>query len=89
MSTQVRIQVLFTENTPVGQYTDAIYFTEAEYAAKSPSDIEALKQIRIDNWVRRINNPPIKKEPTKEELQLQADALQNELNQINEKISGK
>lgn len=57
MADTVRVQVLFTEDTDYGQFTDALYFTQDEYALLLPNDIEAMKQSRIDNWIAVITMP--------------------------------
>lgn len=43
MSETVMVQVRFTEATETGEYSDALYFTQAEYAAKQRTEIDALK----------------------------------------------
>lgn len=53
---QVRIQVLFTEKTAHGDFTDALYFTEEEYASKTREEIDLQKAIRVKNYVSNIDN---------------------------------
>ena len=56
---QIRVQVIFTfpadGNMP--SYTDALYFTPDEYAALSPTDLDAQKQERYNNWLTVISQP--------------------------------
>ena len=66
----VKIQVLFSEETKYGTFTDALYFTQQEYAALTPLDIKQMEQQRIDNYVSSIDNAPPEKDLTKKELQL-------------------
>lgn len=68
MADQVFIQVRFKEQTPYGELNDALYFTQAEYATKNQTEIDLIKQTRVDNYVNVIQNTPAAKEPTKQEL---------------------
>ncbi len=54
MSEQVKIQVLFTEKTEYGDFTDALYFTESEFLSMTREKIDALKQERLNNWILSI-----------------------------------
>lgn len=71
MMETVRIQVLFTEDTPKGPYTDALYFTQAEYAATPRKTIDDAKAARVTAWKAIIDAPPI--ELTKADIQKQID----------------
>lgn len=66
-----RVQILFTEDTPYGEYTDALYFTPDEYLLKTQADLDTLKQQRVSGYVNAIQNAPAPVEATKEELQAQ------------------
>lgn len=66
-----RVQILFTEDTQYGEYTDALYFTPEEYLLKTQADLDILKQQRVSGYVNAIKNAPAPVEPTKEELQAQ------------------
>ncbi len=84
---QIFIQIRFSVDTEVGNYSDALYFTEPEYFSKTRADIDALKQQRINNFVTLVKTPaPIVPDPTKEELQKIADSLQIQLDEINKKL---
>ena len=66
---EIKVQVNFTADTIYGSYGDALYFTELEWASTIPTQVEAMKQARIDKWVAymaSVTSPPL---PTKEELQ--------------------
>ena len=36
---------------------DAIWLTQSQYDTMIPSDIDVIKQTRIDNWVAHVNTP--------------------------------
>lgn len=54
---QVRVQVMFTEPTKYGEYTDALYFSLDEYEAVSDQTIETLKAERVANYIDIVENP--------------------------------
>ena len=80
------VQVRFKEQTEVGEYNDALYFTQAEYQAKSQGDIDSMKQVRVTNWVNLVKNPLAYVEPTKSELQAQKAELEAQLSDVNTKL---
>lgn len=92
MADQKIIQIRFTKvykkdtKSPI-EYQDALNFTEDEYNLLDTLAIEDMKQKRFDNFVSIIENPPIPVNPTKEELQSQADELQRQLDEVNLKIA--
>ena len=65
MAEQIRIQVLFSEDTPYGSFQDALYYTEAEWETVKKSEVEKEKQRRLDNWKTIITTPSV--ELSKEE----------------------
>lgn len=79
---QVRVQVLFTEQTKHGEFTDALYFTPAEYAAMNKASIDQLKQERVDKHVEAIDKAPLRPGPTKAEIQAELDSLDAEKVQL-------
>jgi hypothetical protein len=83
----IRIQVLIKEQTEVGEFQDALYFTEEEYASLSEKDIQKMIDTRIENWVNQVQNPPIPEEPTKEDLESQKIELQKHIDEVELKIS--
>ncbi len=62
---EVRIQVIFREETLYGTYQDALWFSQAEYDALTPEALAAMKQARIDNWIKVVTTSVV--EPTAEE----------------------
>lgn len=62
---EVKIQVIFRVDTPHGTYQDALWFSQAEYDALSLEKLAAMKQERIDNWIKVVTTPTV--ESTKEE----------------------
>lgn len=84
MSQQIKVQVLFTEETAHGSFTDALYFTQEEFATKTQGDIDALKTERVNNYVTAIDeakNAPVV-EPTKEQLEAEKLQLQQSVAQL-------
>jgi hypothetical protein len=84
---KVRVQVQFSEDTEVGKYNDALYFTQEEYEQLTQKQIDAIKKQRVDNWVNIIKTPVIQKEQTKEELQIQEQQLINQKASIESQLS--
>ena len=54
-----KVQIIF-ERTSITNMTfrDALWFTQAEYAALTPENILTLQQERFDNWEAIVNAPP-------------------------------
>lgn len=88
MSEQVFIQVRFQEETEFGEYNDALYFTQAEYSSKQKSEINSLKQARVDGYVDAVRNAPTAKEPTKQELIDEKEKLLIQVADLDVKIAG-
>jgi len=62
--------VRIKRNVPgYGDFHDAIYFTEAEFAAMSEAQVEAAIQQRITNWVATIEAARAAPKPTNEEIE--------------------
>lgn len=57
----------------IGDYSDCLYKTPAEYAALTPADLEAEMQARYDNWLAVVNAVP--PAPTPEQIAAQVDAM--------------
>lgn len=83
---EIKIQLRFKSQTQFGEFNDAIYFTETEWANRVPSNIESQKNLRVSNWVNSVKNPPPIIPPTKAQLQLQADDLEKQLTDLKLKI---
>ena len=73
---KVLIQYRIQENTEVGQFNDAIYYTIDEWFSIHPEEVQAKRKQRVDNWVNFVKNPP---ELTKEQLQAQKDELNEQI----------
>jgi hypothetical protein len=77
MADDIAIRLTFTYTDPTyGSYCDALYFTQDEYAKLQPTDIDALKQARIDNFIAVASTPP---DP--------AVILQQQLDDVNNQIT--
>ena len=80
----VMIQVRFTEDTSVGQYSDALYYSQTDYANIKQADIDSEKLKRVSNWVEAITNPPVPTPLTKQQLiDLEAQLVQAKIDQDN------
>ncbi len=86
MPDKIMIQVRFSKQTSIGEYNDALYYTQAEYASIAPAVVEAEKQARVDAWMNAVKNAPPPVEPTKEELQAQKTYLEEQLTDVNTKL---
>ena len=86
MTDKIAIQVRFSKQTEIGEYNDALYYTQAEYATLAPAIIEAEKQARVDAWVNAVKNAPPPVGPTKEELQTQKSYLEEQLTEVNTRL---
>lgn len=53
----VRVQVIFSEETPKGTFQDALYYTLAEYNVLKQSAIDTAKQERVNTWIAIVSNP--------------------------------
>ncbi len=87
MADQIFIQVRFKEQTEAGEYNDALYFTQAEYATKTANDISALKTTRVNNFVTAVKNPPILPPPTVDELNKVLKSLEDQVLEIKDQIA--
>ena len=76
---------MFKVETERGTYQDALYFTDAEYKFLKQADIEAQAQARANAWVEFIKNPPPVPELTKEEMQLEADNIVQQILELEAK----
>jgi hypothetical protein len=96
---EIFVQIRIDQQTEVGRFKDALYYPVEQWNSVDPASVEAERQARIEKWVDQIKNPPPTPdpvEPTKEELQAQADAIaaeiaarQAELQKIIEEIDKK
>ena len=49
------IRIIFEKQTDFGMFRDALYLP-ADHGY-SEEEIEAMKQVRVDNWISVISNP--------------------------------
>ena len=86
MSQQIMVQVKFTQDTQYGQYTDAVYYTQADYANIKQSDIDAVVSTRVGNYVNAIKNAPAPVQLTKSDIQAQIDALSSQVTDMQAQV---
>ena len=89
MNEEVFVQIRFIVDTEVGKYSDAIYLTWSEYQNKTRFEIDSIKQQRVNNYVSSVKYPVPAQEPTKEQLQKDADYLQAQLDEVKARIASK
>ena len=82
---KIMIQIMFSEKTKYGEYSDALYLTPENYATMKKEDIDGLKQERINNWIKIIEIPPVMVEPTKEELEQESITLDTQIAQLQDR----
>lgn len=75
----IYIQDRFTFTHNGIQFNDAIVLPEEEYKKLTSEEIETTKQERFENWKTSISTPPVEVEPTEEELQKQALAIDEQI----------
>lgn len=85
MSEEVKVVVLINKKVDGLDFKEAIYFTQDEYAALSESDIDAIIQTRIDNWIASRNELVLEIEKTEEQLQQELIELDSFKDQIDTK----
>jgi hypothetical protein len=80
MSDKIFIQHRFTVKK-VGSYdySDAIVLPKEEYEKLTEGEIEAMKEERWANWDNLIKPPPVQPEPTKEDLEAQVKAIDEQI----------
>jgi hypothetical protein len=54
---KIRVQVIFTEDTKYGKFTDALYYPIEEYSILGAKTLTDAKQARVDNWIYIIEHP--------------------------------
>jgi len=74
----IKIQLSFSEETKYGTYNDSLYFTEEEYKQATLESIAALKQERVDKWIKVLTTPPPIVELTDEEIQQQLQQIEEQ-----------
>jgi hypothetical protein len=66
MMDTVRIQLTFSEKTIYGTYTDALYFSEDEWASITKAQINEMKNARVSSWVDSVRTASMQSEPEQE-----------------------
>jgi hypothetical protein len=83
-----RLQILIKQDTPLGQYNDALYYTPDEVAVIDEKAIQEAADKRVNNWVAFVDAqsklPPVppSKEQLKESAEQQADSIAVLTNQL-------
>lgn len=72
----IQVQIRFSVDTKHGTFNDALYIPYDDYQKIAQEDIDALKQERVDNYVAQVENPPVKSEPTKQDLESEKASLE-------------
>jgi hypothetical protein len=79
-----RLQIQIQEDTPMGAYHDALYFSPGEIDHLDEKAVTDVAKARVDNWVAFVteqsSKPPV--EPTKEELIAQQAEFQKQLDSL-------
>lgn len=86
MESQTFIQVRYQIETDCGQYHDALYFSIEEWDIIEQKEIDKEMEVRVNNWIDRVLNPPIPIEPTKEELLEQISNLADQKIELQKKL---
>ena len=89
MADQVKIQVITSEKVLGHDFVDAIYYSSmAAYdATKADGSHEGEKATRIANYTNAVQNPPVQKEVSKEELLVQKQALLDQVTSLDAQIA--
>ena len=74
----VKVQVAFSEDTEFGTYSDALYYTLAEFQKLKQEDIDAQIAARVQKYIDAVKNaaPPL--ELTKDQLQEAVAAIERQ-----------
>jgi hypothetical protein len=69
----------------IEDYTDALHFTQEEYAALTPEQIDAMAQARFDNWKAIVTAP--RPEPTQAEKDAQLASMAEQVTSLKAQIA--
>ncbi len=83
----VFVQYRIKQDTPKGEFNDAIYYLVDEFELLSQAELEQTIQNRVDIWIMAVTNTAPPKEPTEAELNERLVQLQAEIAVIEEKIA--
>lgn len=84
MSDSIWIQVRFTLTQNGQTLNDALFYSQDQYNALTPQQLQADKQARFDSWQKAINTPPPVETPDQQftDVTNQIDALNTQLDQL-------
>jgi len=71
------VKIDFTKSNGRYSYSDALIFTQEDYAALTEDQIEAMKQARFDKWYAIITYVPTPEEIAAAQAEAEAQALLN------------
>ena len=84
MGNKVFYQVRIQEETELGQFNDAVYYTPDEWLTVKQEDIDLAVKERVDNWIAFVkeqsSKPPVL--PTVTDIMEQAEALKAQWSQM-------
>lgn len=81
------VQVRIDAGTEYGRFSDAIYYSAAEFEVLTEEQVQAAKQERIDAWVAFQAKPSVAVEPSVEVLLVMKEELTKQLEEVNEKLT--
>jgi hypothetical protein len=84
MGTKVFYQVRIQEDTELGQFNDALYFTPDEWLTVKQEDIDAAVKTRVESWISFVKEASSKvpDPPKPEDLKDQAEQLKLQWEQM-------
>jgi hypothetical protein len=85
MMDTIKVQVVFTEKTSRGEFTDALYFTQEDFAKLDPDELKKRKQERVDNWIYILENPVELPTPTVEDYTAELVEIERQKVQLDER----
>ena len=69
------VKIDFTKSSGRYSYSDALIFTQEEYATLTEDQIEAMKQARFDKWYAIVTYVPTAEEIAAAQAEAEAQAL--------------
>lgn len=77
----------FTIERDGRSFTDAIYYTVAEWEALTDAEVEANREARFAAWLAIVTTPPVVAEPTQDELLGQLGDLNDQVAAISDQMN--
>ena len=74
------VQIIFEEETAKGMYRDSLYIPLDKYETTTDTEIEAMKQKRVEAFLQVVEQLPV--EPTKEDYEAQLAGLEQQIEQL-------